>query len=115
MKILGVSAGPKQSSKTLIAVNAAIEYAKVQQSDVDVELINVCERDIQFCDARDPRTYTGDTKQLIDKIVEADALIFGTPIYRGTYTGILKNVFDLIPSVIPQSLKLNSAVRFCIK
>ncbi len=35
---------------------------------------------------------------LIDKIIDADALIFGTPMYRGTYTGLLKNVFDLIPN-----------------
>ena len=46
----------------------------------------------------DPAKYEGDARLLIDKIIDADAYIIGTPMYRGTYTGILKNLFDLIPN-----------------
>src|SRR5690606_37860913 len=31
-------------------------------------------------------------------IIEADAYIIGTPVYRGSMTGALKNLFDLIPN-----------------
>lgn len=98
MKLLGISGGPTNSSKTLLAVNTAIEYAYKYESNINIEVLNISQFDVQFCDARDPSTYDGDAKMIIDKIIDADAYIIGTPIYRGTYTGILKNVFDLIPN-----------------
>ncbi|WP_299521719.1 NADPH-dependent FMN reductase [Winogradskyella sp.] len=98
MRLLGVSGGPTQSSKTLLAVKTSLNYAKAYDETVETEVVNVSEYNVQFCDARDPAKYEGDSKLLIDKIISADALIFGTPMYRGTYTGILKNLFDLIPN-----------------
>ena len=98
MKLLGISGGPTQSSKTLLAVNAAVNYARNYNSYINIETLNICEFDVRFCDARDPAKYEGDARIVIDKVLEADAYIIGTPMYRGTYTGILKNLFDLIPN-----------------
>jgi MsuE subfamily FMN reductase len=98
MKLLGISGGPTQSSKTLLAVNAAVDYAYKLDSSIDIEVLNISYFDVQFCDARDPANYEGDARILIDKISDADAYVIGTPMYRGTYTGILKNLFDLIPN-----------------
>lgn len=98
MKILGLSGGPLQSSKTLLAVKKTIEYAEAYSLNIKAEVLNISQFNIQFCDARDPGTYDSDAKLIIDKIIDADAYIVGTPMYRGTYTGILKNVFDLIPN-----------------
>ena len=98
MKLLGVSGGPTQSSKTLLAVKTALEYAKAYDNNVQTETLNISDYNVQFCDARDPAKYENDARLVIDKVVDADALIFGTPMYRGTYTGILKNLFDLIPN-----------------
>ena len=75
-----------------------LDYALTHDSSTEVEVINVSDLEVQFCDARNPSDYEGDSKLLINKIIDADALVFGSPIYRGTYTGILKNVFDLIPN-----------------
>ena len=33
---------------------------------------------------------------MIDDIERADLLIVGTPVYRGSYTGAFKHVFDLV-------------------
>lgn len=96
MKLLGVSGG--LSRKTLIAIKKALDFAKRYDNTVETEAISLNEYDIQFCDARDPDKYEGDARLVIDKFVEADALLLGTPMYRGTYTGLLKNMFDLIPN-----------------
>ena len=96
MNLLGVSGG--LSRKTLIAVEKALEFAKRHDSSIDIEAVSISDLNVQFCDARDPAKYEGDSKLIIDKIVNADAVVFGTPMYRGTYTGLLKNVFDLIPN-----------------
>jgi MsuE subfamily FMN reductase len=96
MKLLGISGSLTPLSKTLITVEKALQFA--ESTTVETDLINLRDYDLQFCDGRDPATYEGDTKHVIDKIVEADALIVATPIYRGSLTGALKNVFDLIPN-----------------
>jgi MsuE subfamily FMN reductase len=97
MKLLGIS-GSLSGSKTLATVKKAIEFAVEHDSGVESEIINLSDYDIQFCDGREPSSYDGDTKVVINKIIEADAYIVGTPIYRGSLTGALKNVFDLIPN-----------------
>ena len=100
MNLLGLSGSPAKNaaSRTLSAVKQVVEYAQAQDNVIKMETINVRDLDIELCDGRDPAMYEGDTKKLIDKIVAADALILGTPVYRGSYTGILKNVFDVIPN-----------------
>lgn len=100
MNLLGLSGSPSRNaaSRTLSAVKQTVEYAHAQDSVIHMETINVRDLDVELCDGRDPSLYEGDTKTLIEKIVTADALILGTPVYRGSYTGILKNVFDVIPN-----------------
>jgi FMN reductase len=34
---------------------------------------------------------------VLDAIAEADAVLLATPVYRGTFTGALKNLLDLLP------------------
>ncbi len=96
MRLLGLSGG--LSSKTLIAIEKALDYAYQYDNTIAIEALNIGEYDIQFCDGRDPAKYEGDSKLVINKVIEANALIIGTPMYRGSYTGLLKNVFDLIPN-----------------
>lgn len=43
-----------------------------------------------------------DLVELIEAITNADALIVGSPVYKGTYTGLFKHLFDLIE---PKALK----------
>ncbi|MCC5975344.1 MAG: FMN reductase [Rubellimicrobium sp.] len=35
-------------------------------------------------------------RTIVDRIVAADALVVGTPVYKGSYTGLFKHLFDLI-------------------
>ncbi len=100
MNLLGLSGSPAKNaaSRTLNAVKQVVDYAHAQDNSISMETINFRDLNIELCDGRDPALYEGDTKTLIEKIVDADALILGTPVYRGSYTGILKNVFDVIPN-----------------
>ena len=40
-------------------------------------------------------------RAIVDDILSADALIVGSPVYKGSYTGLFKHLFDLID---PQAL-----------
>ena len=96
MKLLGIS-GTITGSKTKVVVQKVLDEVKQQYPDLEVELLDLKEYDVQFCDGRDPSTYTGDTKKVIDLVKEADAYVIGTPIFQGSITGALKNLFDLVP------------------
>ena len=39
-----------------------------------------------------------DTKarQVVDRLIAADALVIGSPVFKGSYTGLFKHVFDLL-------------------
>ncbi len=96
MKLLGLSGG--MSQHTIVAIEKALEFAYRYDNSITIEALNISEYDIPFCDGRDPAKYSGDAKYVIEKIDDADALIIGTPMYRGSYTGMLKNVFDILPN-----------------
>lgn len=96
MKLLGIS-GTITGAKIKIVVEKVLEEVKKNNPDIEVELLDLKQYDVQFCDGRDPATYTGDTKKVIDIVSSADFYIIGTPIFQGSITGALKNLFDLIP------------------
>jgi FMN reductase len=97
-RLLAVSGSPRSHSKTLLALQTVVEHARATRPGVSAQVLAIADRDVQMCDGRDPAQYAGDTARVIDHVVGADALVFGTPIYRGTYTGLLKNLFDVLPN-----------------
>ncbi|MEH7121002.1 NAD(P)H-dependent oxidoreductase [Neobacillus vireti] len=96
MKLLGIS-GTITGTKTKVIVEKVLEEVKKNHPEVEIELLDLKQFDVQFCDGRDPSTYTGDTKKVIDIVKEADFYVIGTPIFQGSLTGALKNLFDLVP------------------
>ena len=95
MKLLGIS-GTITGSKTKIVVQKVLEEVKRYYPEIEVELLDMKEYDVQFCDGRNPSSYNEDTKKVIDIVSSADFYIIGTPIFQGSITGVLKNLFDLI-------------------
>ncbi|REL38108.1 NAD(P)H-dependent oxidoreductase [Rhodohalobacter sp. SW132] len=98
MKILGISGSLSQQSKTELAVKQALNFAEEFDRDLETDLVSLSSANLVFCDGRNPDQYEGDSRTVLDKIIEADAIIAGSPIYRGTFSGAFKNLFDLIPN-----------------
>jgi len=99
MKILCVS-GTITGSKTLLVINKVMEEIKKKLPEAEVEILDMKQYNVQFCDGRPSSDYTGDTKKVIDLISSADSYIFGSPIFQGSFTGVLKNLIDLVPPAI---------------
>jgi FAD reductase [NAD(P)H] len=98
LKLLGIS-GTKIGAKTGIVVKQVLDEVKQKYPDIEVEYLDMMDYDVQFCDGRDPSTYSEDTKKVVDIVSSADFYIIGTPIFQGSMTGVLKNLFDLINPV----------------
>lgn len=96
MKIVGIS-GSIVGSKTRTAMDYTMKEIKEKYPDIDVTLIDLADYDIQFSDGRNYREYEGDTKYVAETIMDADAIIIGTPIFQASIPATLKNIFDLLP------------------
>jgi Rrf2 family protein len=66
-------------------------------AEVETALLDLAELRIAFADGRPLDAYGGDTARAVAAIAEADAVIAATPVYRGSLTGALKNLFDHLP------------------
>lgn len=89
--------GSNIGTKTRTAINYTEKEFKEKYPDINVTLIDLAEYDVQLSDGRHYQEYEGDTKYVAEKIMQADAIIVGTPIFQASIPGALKNVFDLLP------------------
>ncbi|GAB3043821.1 NADPH-dependent FMN reductase [Virgibacillus ainsalahensis] len=97
MNIIGIS-GSRVGSKTRTAMDYTVKAVAEKYPDAQTTLIDLAEYDIQFSDGRHYSKYEGDTKYVTQIIMEADAIIIGTPIFQASIPATLKNIFDLIPA-----------------
>ncbi len=103
IKVLGVSGSPRRNGNTLILMQAALEGASLVEG-VETELIDLSHLTINFCTAcRSCRTHhvrkcfvhpDDDMSALYPKLMEADGIILGSPVFFGGITAQLKAFMD---------------------
>ena len=98
MKILAISCSPRRNGNTAAILEEALSGARDEKADA--ELFSVSGKTIQPCDgcrscATTAKCHIKDDMQgLYDKMIDADGIIFGTPIYYWGMTGQAKTVMD---------------------
>jgi FMN reductase len=90
--ILGSTTPPGRMHR---AVDGAIERAAARGTSAD--LIDLGTLDLGFANGTPPADLDDDTAAPIAAVESARAVIFATPIYRGSLSGSLKNLIDLTP------------------
>jgi multimeric flavodoxin WrbA len=105
MKILGISASPRGSkSTTLKLVEKVLEGAK--DAGAEVELVDVCKLDIEYCNACQVCFKTGkcahkdDFQGLYEKIMAADGMVWGSPNYFHSVTAQMKTLIDRMADAV---------------
>lgn len=98
MKILGISCSPRKDGNTVAMLNEALKAAKAEGAEI--ELFSIAGKNIQPCDGCWACTKTGkchikdDVAVLQDKMIAADGIIFGTPVYFWGMTAQAKAIID---------------------
>ena len=98
MKILAISCSPRKQGNTETLLNQALAGAKADGADT--ELFSVAGKKIEPCLACRACSKEGicaqkdDMQPLYDKILAADGIIFGTPVYFYTMTAQCKAIMD---------------------
>ncbi len=98
MKILGLSCSPRKLGNTELLLAQALEAAAGEGAET--ELFQTAGREIKPCDGCASCQKTGvchiddDMQTVYKKMVEADGIIFGTPVYFYSLTGQAKCLID---------------------
>ena len=96
MKIVGIS-GSIVGSKTRTAMNYVASEISEKYPNEEFTLLDLADYQMQFSDGRNYLDYEEDTGFVTKIIMEADAIIIGTPIFQASIPATLKNIFDLLP------------------
>jgi len=81
-------------------LHAAMQYAVAHASTrpaTTATLLNLGDYRVSFADGRPPDRFTDDTGHVVSALAQADAVLLASPVYRGSFTGALKNLLDLAP------------------
>ncbi len=105
MKILGICASPRGSKSTTLRLVESL-LGGAREAGAEVELVDVCELEIKFCNACQACFKTGecvhkdDFQALYDKILAADGLVWGSPNYFHTVTAQMKTLIDRMADAV---------------
>lgn len=94
--LLGIVGSRSRPSRTRAAVEVALDAAR-EGHGAGTETLHLAEYDLEPADGRRLEEYGRDTRAALELVIEARAFVVGTPVYRGSYSGVLKNLLDLIP------------------
>jgi len=115
MKILAVSGSPRKKGNTVILLERVLEGAKSEGAET--ELFSVAGKDIGGCDGCWSCMKAGnchikdDMTELYDKLLQADGIVLGTPIYFWGMTSQMKAIIDR--SIALTGPEKNLANRVC--
>lgn len=96
--IIGFSGNIGNPSRTKLLVEeitsrAALHYARPS------EVLDIASFGSSLGSARKSADLDTEGRQNIEKLLNADAIIIGTPVYKGSYTGLFKHLIDLLDPV----------------
>lgn len=93
--ILGILGSLRERSRTELALNRCLAAAR--QEEATTSLFDLRQRPLPFCDGRDdPASYPAAVSELRARVKSADALLFASPEYNGSYSAAMKNVLDFL-------------------
>ena len=78
------------------AVATTVEVA-ASRPGVTASMLSLADHRVSFADGRPLDTFTDDTASVVARVAAADVVLLASPVYRGTFTGALKNLLDLTP------------------
>jgi len=99
LKVVGINGSPRMGGNTEILIKKVFDV--LEREGIDTELINLADRKIEPCDAcRYCRKNIGkchiqdDFAPILEKMLEAEGVILGSPVYVGSVTAQMKAFMD---------------------
>jgi FMN reductase len=93
--VLGVSGSVTQPSRTTVLIAAVLAHL-ASRGGSETRLIELAEEAAHLFAALTPSRLDGRAREIVRAVEDADLLVVGSPVYRASYTGALKHLFDLV-------------------
>jgi FMN reductase len=78
------------------AIEVAVSIARTEPG-ASASVLSLADHRVSFADGRPLDALGDDSARLVGQIAAADAVLLASPVYRGSFTGALKNLLDLTP------------------
>jgi FMN reductase len=110
MSIVGISGSLSSPSRTTALVELIVGRSGVAGAFAKREIINVGDIAPSLGLALNPKQLPVEVKSAYEQLVAADLVVVATPVYKGSYTGLLKHFFDLLdPKVLSGKVAILAA------
>lgn len=113
MKAIGIVGSPRKNGNTDILVSRVLEGAREAGLDTSKYLLNEMKysgcQACEYCKSHDHCRLDDDVTKLLEEMKEADAVVFGSPIYFSLFSGQFKLMEDRMYSLIDAGF--NSRLR----
>jgi len=96
VKLIAIVGSAVRSGKTRKAVECAVKAATAFERTLVTEIVDLGQYRVSILDGRPVSEYEDDTSTVLEIIKSGTMFLIASPIYRGTYTGALKNLLDHI-------------------
>ena len=96
-RLLAIVGSVTPPGRLLNATRWILDSARSSRQDMEIELINLADKKVAFADGRPPEQYNDDTAAIVASVRSADGVVIASPVYRGSFTGALKNLLDHLP------------------
>jgi FMN reductase len=93
--VLGIAGSVRRPSRTSSLVAEVLE-AHGKRLGTRGRLVELGGQGASFLDTLTRDAARGAALEVVEAIEDADVLVVGTPVYRASYTGLFKHVFDLV-------------------
>ncbi|MCH1882597.1 FMN reductase [Agrococcus sp. ARC_14] len=95
LRIVAVSGSLHRPSSTTALV-AALADAIALRTDAEIQVIELAEVGPHLAGALERSALPPEAELAIEAIEEADLLVVGSPVYRASFTGLFKHLFDFV-------------------
>jgi NAD(P)H-dependent FMN reductase len=96
-RLIAIVGSVTPPGRLLNATRWLLDNTRASRENVELELINLADKKIAFADGRPPEQHNDDTGAIVASVRAADGVIVASPVYRGSFTGALKNLLDHLP------------------
>ncbi|MDR5658006.1 flavodoxin family protein [Serpentinicella sp. ANB-PHB4] len=99
MKVIGITGSPREKSNTEYYVQYTLD--KIKEHGIETELITLRDKKIHHCTgcygcitAKECTLEKDDFEEVFNKMLEADGILVGSPVYNSSSTAIVKALLD---------------------
>ncbi len=92
-QLLAITGSPSVNSRTAVVADHVLR--RLSHAGFDTAHLSV--RELPAADLLSARRGEPEIRRAVEAVAQADGLIIATPVYKASYTGLLKAFLDLLP------------------